>query len=185
MFENNSVYSEKVLDFVRSATEFVDFAESIDSFSRVEFLDKSLVLIPQIYPLLMSLPRFEQGGEVVKYCSQYDWDRVQNFVSKQLGEYESYFDLTETNQFETGETVNLSTSETFSDLYQSLFDFISFYRVTNEEGIQAALAEIIADFNNFLGVRMLRLTEELHLIRFGSADLADDDSEHYNNYREE
>lgn len=186
MFDNSSVYSDHVLAFVKNASDFVEFADSIDSFSRKEFVDKALVLLPSLYISVGQLPHFEAIGETEKFCSQYDWDRVQHSVSKQLGAYESYFDLTEPLQFETGETVNLSTSETFADIFQSMSDFVSFYRITNDEGIQACLAEITADVAQYLGVRILRLAEELHLIRYGANGFTDDnESEHFNNFRDE
>lgn len=186
MFEKNSVYSEVVLNFVKVASDFLEFADAIDGLDRKSFIEKAIALLPNLYSKTVSLPDFGTYEGVEKYCSQYDWERIQTSVSQKLGEHESYYDITEPQFYQTGDTVNVSTSESFADIYQSVFDFMSFYRITDEEGMKAAVAEYKQEVANFAGVRILRLTEELHLMLHGVDDLTEEQSEeHYNNFLED
>lgn len=167
-----------ILEFITVAAEYCSLVENTESYGRSEFLDRSQKILVLLYLKALLLPVLEYDDEWYpeKYVTERDWMIVQQRVSEKLGGLESYFDLTEPAMLESGTTVNVSTSECFADIYQDVRDFIEGYRELSDgtdESLAGLTQECKTSFENYWGIRAVRLMSELHLMLFGG--LANDD----------
>ena len=132
-FENELVYSQNVIEFVTVAGEYCGFSESISNFSRKEFIEKSLKLLPLLYLKSTLLPKIESISDVVneKFVAEHDWVFIKENISQKLGSYDSFIEVSDLMNPTTIDSTSLSISECFADIYQDLRDFISLYQFTD------------------------------------------------------
>lgn len=173
-----SKYKVQVLEFITVASEYCALVERMGDLTKMEFIDRSQKIISLLYLKGLLLPTMEYDEEWYpeRYVTEHDWMLVQQSVSEKLGSFETYFDLTEPAMLTTGTTINVSTSECFADIYQDIRDFIESYRLnsdTIDESIQGLIVECRNNFENYWGIRAIRLLSELHLMQFSGA--SDDD----------
>ncbi len=64
---NEFVYSSEVLEFVKIAKDFVDLLQDEMPEERRDFIGKSLLILPQMYANMMSIPpnepEFDSGNQ--------------------------------------------------------------------------------------------------------------------------
>ncbi len=164
-------------EFFTVSVEFCAFLSKTSNFSRKAFIDKSLKLLSLLYLKASLLSELEQSGDgyVEKYVTEDDYNRIHSSVTEKLGSLESYFDITEVNGYDSGETVNVSTSECFADVYQDIMNFVIQYRDFEEDDRIIAISECIHSFKEFWGIRVLRLMSELHLVLYSQSYSLNDD----------
>lgn len=180
--ETEDLAKKNILDFLAVAAEYCALVEQADIMSQKAFVDKARKVLALLYLKVSLLPEIEPETDsfVEKFVTENDWNFIQAKVSEKLGVCETYFDVVEPMAYDTtNETVNVSTSETFADIYQDLRDMLEVYRVAEEEEQQIALAECVNNYRSFWGVRALLLMNELHLLVFSDTEL-DDNVENLN-----
>lgn len=158
------VYSPEVLDFVKSAKDYVDFLNEDFSGSREEFLHRALILLPGMYSKMLQIPDiqpvFEEGNE--KIVTEQEWSEVYQRVYGILGSQNEYVDLPEDEEYDRLESVSRDLSEDLSDIYQDIKDFLEVFRVGTEEVMNDVLWECRMNFENYWGVKLLRASLNLH-----------------------
>ncbi|MBU0765005.1 MAG: DUF5063 domain-containing protein, partial [Bacteroidetes bacterium] len=161
-----------VIEFVTVASEYCGFAEKPDRYNRKDFIDKSQKLLALIYLKASLLPGaepvFDSGNE--KFVTEQDWFRVQDRISVRLGDYDHFIKVGDPIMQFSDDTVSVSISEIFADIYQDLTDFISLYRVGAVEIMNDALWECRLNFEQYWGQRLLGALSALHTINFGRED---------------
>lgn len=176
---------KNVIDFLAIAAEFCAFVENANVVSKKIFIEKSRKIIALLYLKTSLLPQSEMESDdfIERFVTEHDWNFIQNKISEKLGENESYFDIIEPQAYNTSnETINVSTSECFADIYQDLRDMLEVYRLAGEEEQNVALGICFQNFKSFWGVRALMLMNELHLIAYSDTDLDDTDGADFDTY---
>jgi len=178
---DNKVIEKNSAEFLTVAVEFCAFLNKCEKFSRPGFIDKSIKIITLLYLKASILDSIvdENNGYVEKMVTEDDYNKIHALVSEKIGDMEAYFDITDSVGYELGETVNVSITECFADIYQDVMNFVLLYRDFEDDDRFIAVADCIANFKTFWGIRALRLISELHLIRYSDALLLE--SEEYSN----
>lgn len=177
VFENELVYSQNVIEFVTVAGEYCGFSENASNFSRKDFIEKSIKLLPLLYLKSTLLPKTESLNDVVneKFVGEHDWAYIKENVSQKLGSYDSFIDVSDTISQVTTELTSLSISECFADVYQDLKDFISLYQVGTTESMQDGLWECKMNFEQIWGQRILAILSNFHEVFFGENQIDEED----------
>ncbi len=170
------VYHKDVIEFVTVAKEYIallDFPEEID---KQTFAFKSHKILPLLYLKASLLPEiseaFNDGNE--RFCTEELYGAVHNKIHRLLksNDYEVLINYDSQNLDEQ-EWVKLS--EIYTDIFQSLYDFLNLYRIGNEEMMSDALYECQNDFKMLWGKKSLQLIESLHRMLFENLITEDDD----------
>lgn len=167
------VYSPEVLDFVKIAKKFSDFLTVDFPEERKEFIESSLIIMPELYSKLLAIPQnqsiFDEPSE--KYVTEEDWAEVYKRIFGILGSQNEYIDIPEEDEYDRLELISRDLSEDLADIYQDITDFLEVFRVGNEEVMNDVLWECKLNFENYWGKKLLRACMNLHKSMTRDADL--------------
>jgi len=171
------IYSDKsTLEFVTVATEFCAFVEKAKKFSKKDFVTKLHKMLALIYLKTTLLIPFDEAvseGEVEAYLSEYEYEYIKRNVSFVLGSSDSFISIYNVESTD-GETEQAELSDCVADVYHNLKNFVENYRSLSEESAKASRAELLSDFKEYWGVKLLSLLSALHnLVYFTDLDEED------------
>lgn len=168
------IYSDKsTLEFVTVAAEFCAFVEKAKKFSKKDFVTKLHKMLSLIYlktTLLTPFSEADSEGEVEAYLSEYEYEYIKRNVSLVLGQSDSYISIFNAASVDE-ETEQAELSDCVADVYHNLKNFVENYRSLSEESAKASRAELLSDFKEYWGVKLLSLlTAVHHLVYFTDLD---------------
>lgn len=166
------VYAPEVLEFVRSANAYCQWLEEAGQHSAVTFIRQSLRTLSSVYHNLVSLdemePVMESSNE--KFVTEQDWSAVYQQVMKLLGKHNEYLRIADDEEFDRSDLVTHKVSEDLADIYQDLKDFTLQYRQGIEEVMNDAVWEVMDNFENYWGVKLLNALQALNKLYVSKVD---------------
>lgn len=169
---NQLVFSKNVVEFTAVANEFCNLVESAGQMTAPQLIEMSRRLLPLLYFKASLLPPAERvlDDELEKYVTELDYNLLQQKWLQKLGEYDAYPEVFDPEIQFGSETVTASISESILDIYQDLKDFITSYRLGNEEVMNDALAECSGHFRDFWGQRLVNVLRAVHQLAFAGIE---------------
>ncbi len=169
---NSLVYSKNTVEFVTVAGEFCSLMENVRNSSFKENLYKLQRMLPLLYLKATMLPATEKvlEGEPEKFVSEMDYNVILQRWLEMLGENDSYYEVFDPDLQFSEETVTASISESLTDIYQDLKDFVIAYSIGNEEVMNDALYACEYHFEDFWGQRLVNVLRAVHMIMTGKSD---------------
>lgn len=169
MIENDysEIYRRETLEFVTVAKEFVAFMESAKDVSKEEFIDTSIKILPLLYLKGVLLPDFSDENDeyLEKFVDENTWSYIQNVAFSKLEEDDEYVQIND-SAANTLDDINVPLSELFADIYQEMADLMGAFRTENDNVMQAALYCCKYNFSTYWGIRLLKILNALHEIKF-------------------
>ncbi len=169
--QGSGVYASEVIDFVRSANDYCSWLEQPHE-SGLEFIQSSLPLLSRVYYQIVSVeppePVMESGNE--KFVTEQEWSAVFQRVLQLLGKHNEYLRIAEEDEYDRSDLVTHNISEDLADIYQDLKDFTLQYRQGIEEIMNDAVWEVIDNFENFWGEKLLYALRALHGLYVAKTD---------------
>jgi len=160
----SGVYAAEVLEFVRLANDYCTWLEESDQQNSVQFIGTAVKVLPEIYHRMLELketdPVLEGGNE--KFVTEQDWSSIFQKILHQLGQHNSYLRLADDQEFDRSDLVTHTISEDLSDIYQDLKDFTYQFRQGIEEIMNDAIWEVMSNFEQYWGVKLLNSLKALH-----------------------
>ena len=176
--EEKVIYSRKVIEFAASANEYCKYLEGTRDINGIDILRVMQRLLPFIYLraslLPMLEPVMEEGNE--KTVTEFDWTRMHETLLSKLGSNDPFPVLLAEGDPADGLYTG-SIAEYLSDIYQDMKDFIVNYRSGNEDVMNDAVWEVLMNFEEFWGKKLLAALAAIHDVLYSEAD-EDDSSEH-------
>ena len=175
------VYSKNVIEFVTVANEFCAFVENQANFNRVEFIDRSIKILPLLYLKAVMLPPVndEDAETPEKYVTEVDYNFLLNKISEKLAQYDSYQEVFDEGMQFSETPVVASIAENICDIYQDLKDFLLNFRIGTVELMTDALWECQNNFKTYWGQRLVNGLRALHALFYGDIDLEDNESPNF------
>ena len=172
---DNQVIQKNIAEFFTVSVEFCAFLNKADKFQRPDFIDKSIKILTLLYlkASMIDSVQDENSAYVEKFVTEDDYNKIHALVSEKIGSLEAYYDITDSVGYDSGESVNVSITESYADIYQDVMNFVLLYRDFEDEDRFIAIADCITNFKAFWGIRLLRLISELHLIRYSEGFMLD------------
>ncbi len=169
--EQKLIYSRKIIEFAASANEYCKYLEGSREISGIEILKVMQRLLPFIYLraslLPMLEPLLEDGNE--KSVTEFDWTRMNENLLSKMGNNDPFpvvvADGDPADGLYTG-----SIAENLSDIYQDLKNFIVSYKSGNEEVMNDAVWEVLMNFEEFWGKKLLTVLSAIHDVLYSEAD---------------
>lgn len=173
---NSPVYSKNTIEFVTVANEFCKFIESAENLTLTEFVDTSHRLLPLLYLKGSLLPIFEESNE--EFNEKYVTEEVYNYISDALlikfGKYNTYDEIFDPLRQENDEPVQLSISESITDIYQDIKDFVMQFQVVSDEVMMNAIWECRQAFEQYWGQRLVNVLRVLHNLKYSIVELEEE-----------
>ncbi|MBQ3689688.1 MAG: DUF5063 domain-containing protein [Bacteroidales bacterium] len=173
------IFSDKnTLELLTVAAEYCGFIEKSDKFSKKDFIGKLQKILSLVYlktSLIAGDTLEDFEGETLAFLSEYEYEYIKRKVSEKLSSSDSYIGVFQgINADDEIEQVEISTCIT--DVYHNLKNFVENFRTFSEENALASRAELISDFKEYWGYRLLSALQALHYLLY-FVDLKDDDEE--------
>lgn len=176
--EEKIIYSRQIIEFAASANEYCKYLESSAEISGLEIMKVMQRLLPFIYLRASLLPLLEPLLEETneKTVTEFDWTRIHDNLLSKFGNNDPFPVIVSlgdpTDGLYTG-----SIAENLSDIYQDLKDFIVSYKNGNEEVMNDAVWEVLMNFEEFWGRKLLNVLTAIHRVLYSEAeDIIDNES---------
>lgn len=170
--QKNGVYAPGVLEFVRIANDYCLWLEDAAADEGMKFISKGVKSLSAVYNAVLELeetePVLEGGNE--KFVTEQDWSEIYQRISLILGQYNSYLRLAESDEFDRSDLVTHTISEDLADIYQDLKDFTRQFRQGIEEIMNDAVWEVLSNFDQYWGSKLLNALSALHVLYVNKTD---------------
>jgi len=173
--EEKVIYSRQVVEFAASANEFCKYLEGTKDINGIEILKVMQRILPFIYlrasllPLLD--PLLEDANE--KKVTEFDWTRMHDNLLSKIGNNDPFPVVVTTGDPSDGLYTG-SIAESLTDVYQDLKDFIVSYKSGNEEVMNDAIWEVLMNFEEFWGRKLLNVLLAIHTVLYSEAEEKDE-----------
>lgn len=177
---DHPVYSKNVLEFVTVANEFCNWLEGTPTFERREFVETGRKMLPLLYLKASVLPKTEEMLEddfLEKFVSEQDYEQILNAVLAKMGPYNDYLEVFTADMQRSVEPLTATISENLADIYQDIKDFLMSYRTAVTEIMNDALLELIQNFEEYWGQRLVNVLRALHNVAFSGENIDEDEDE--------
>jgi len=169
--EQKIIYSRKVIEFAASANEYCKYLDGSRDINGIEILKVMQRLLPFIYLratlLPMLEPLLEDGNE--KTVTEFDWTRMHENLLSKIGNNDPFPVIVAEGDPADGLYTG-SIAENLSDIYQDLRNFIANYKSGNEEVMNDAVWEVLMNFEEFWGKKLLTTLSAIHDVLYSEAD---------------
>jgi len=172
------VYSKNVIEFVTVANEYCSFVESVDHFTRKDFLSRIQKLFPLLYLKASLLPEPDavvSDDEPEKFVTEDDYNFILNKLVVKFGEFDAYQEIYDSSLQYSYIPVEGSIGENITDIYQDLKDFILCYRIGTVEVMNDALRGCRNDFEQYWGQRLVNGLRAIHYLLYSNANLDEEE----------
>jgi len=122
-------------------------------------------LLPLLDPLL------EDANE--KTVTEFDWTRMHDNLLSKIGNNDPFPVVVTTGDPSDGLYTG-SIAESLTDVYQDLKDFIVSYKSGNEEVMNDAIWEVLMNFEEFWGRKLLNVLLAIHTVLYSEAEEKDE-----------
>jgi len=175
------VYSKNVIEFVTVVAETCLFLEHTSEFSRVDFVQKSVKILPLLYlkASLLDIPSTETDEVPEKFVTEDDYQFVREQIEQLLGLDDSYLEVFHPDMSLSDTPIAAFVSESLADVYQELKDFATSYQLADVEAMNDSLVACLEAFGEHWGQKLLNGLRALHALRFSdnfNAEDVDDES---------
>ena len=160
--------SQPVIDFIALAQKYCRVIESAESMSLKDMQMMLVKLLPRIYIRIMNLPEINDtySPDAEKYFAEKEYKKVSQLLISFFGESDFFAEITEDKLVNKKILVRSRISESLTDIYQDLTDFLRWYKYEDIESKNDALAELQRSFRTIWGEKLLFVMIALHSILF-------------------
>lgn len=169
--EEKIIYSRQVVEFAASANEYCKYLEGTKDINGIEILKVMQRLLSFIYlrasllPLLD--PQLEEPNE--KTVTEFDWTRMHDNLLTKMGNNDPFPVIVSVGDPSDGLYTG-SISEYLTDIYQDLKDFVVSYKSGQEAVMNDAVWEVLMNFEEFWGKKLLNVLSAIHSVLYSEAD---------------
>ena len=160
----------RLMDIASICKNYCETCQEALQYTRSEFTDKILDLLPRIYWNFFDLSAGVSLGEMDYFSDYVDegfYDEVRRGVASVMGAADTFLETFEEDMKYSETPITSSISECLADIFQPLFNFISI--VHDSEGLQIEEAFISCkeDFENYWSQTLCNALKALNNIKYG------------------
>lgn len=178
------VYSPAVIEFVTVVAETCLLLENAASQTRMEFIDRSVKMLPLLYlkASLIKIPEaiFDDAPE--RFVSEDDYLFIKEQIEQILGSDDSYLEVFHPDMAISDTPIAAFVSEDMADVYQEIKDFAANYQTLETEIMNDALVACIEAFAQHWGQKNLNALKALHSIRYSDSYNTEEQDETINTH---
>jgi hypothetical protein len=161
----DSLISLQAKEFVKLCRQYFEYLETLPDKNISDFWLMQLQLLPKIYSGLYKLPQIKDyySSEVEKFVTESDYNKTYLNLVAFIGTVDRYADFNDLGHPGAAKMVETSLSETLTDIYQELKDFVLLYETGTVENMNDSIADCLDTFGRYWGVKLLSATRIIHV----------------------
>jgi hypothetical protein len=169
--EEKIIYSRQVVEFAASANEYCRYLEGSKDTGGIEIFKVMQRLLPFIYLRASLLPLvepiLEDGNE--KTVTEFDWTRMHDTLLAKTADNDPFPVVVDIGDPADGLYTG-SIAESLTDIYQDLKNFLVSYKSGNDDVMNDAVWEVLMNFEEFWGKKMLNVLVAIHTVLYSVED---------------
>jgi hypothetical protein len=176
--EEKVIYSRQVVEFAASANEYCKYLEGSKEINGIEILKVMQRILSFIYLRASLLPLLEPVMEEAneKTVTEFDWTRMHDNLLSKMGNNDPFPVVLSEGDPSDGLYTG-SIAESLTDIYQDLKDFVASYKSGNEDVMNDAVWEVLMNFEEFWGKKLLTVLSAIHTVLYSEAEGKDENDE--------
>lgn len=162
--------TNRLLDIVGLSKEFCEVCRNAVEFSRQEFTDRILDLLPRIYWNFFDLTAGISLGDESFFSDYVDealYEEVRRGIASVMGSADTFLETFEEDMKYSDTPITSSISECLADLYQPLFNFVSVVHDSEGSQMEDAFISCKEDFENYWSQTLCNALKALNHVKYG------------------
>jgi hypothetical protein len=112
-----------------------------------------------------------------KFVSEDEYQQVMNTVQLKMGPYNDYLEVFTADMQRSVEPLTATISENLADIFQDLKDFLMSYKTAVTEIMNDALIELVGNFEEYWGQRLVNVLRALHEVAFNGENIDEEEDD--------
>lgn len=173
------VFSRNTVEFVTVAAEFCAYVERASEYSRREFLETLLKLLPLLYLKAQMLPQEERFSDegLEDFVTEDSYEVLRMTIFDILTDKDSYLDVFVADMKYSDTPITKSISEDIADIYQDIKNFVCLFRLGINETMHDAVIECKEHFVQYWGQTLVNTMRALHDARYNTNEETEEEDE--------
>ncbi len=166
------IFDKNTVEFVTVAAEYCGFVERARTYSRTDFVDTALKILPLLYLKASLIPPCEalEEDEPETFVTEEDYELMRMAVAQVLGAKDDYLEVFLPDMAYSDTPIKKCISEDLADIYQDLKDFISVFQLGFNSTMNDSLVICKEHFAEYWGQRLVNTMRALHDVKYGAKD---------------
>ena len=160
----------RLLDIVSLAKNYCETCQEALQYSKSEFTDRILDLLPRIYWNFFDLSAGVSLGEMDYFSDYVDenlYEEVRRGIASVMSASDIFLETFEEDMKYSETPISASVSESLADIFQPLFNFISIVHDSEGSQMEEAFISCKEDFENYWSQTLCNVLRALNNIKYG------------------
>ena len=152
-------------EFVILCRRYFEYLDKLPDSNISDFWPVQLRFMTEIYINVLRLPQIDTrySSEIEKFVTEREYNRTFTNLLAYIGTLDKFSDFSDLGRPGIMKVIDASLSETLTDIYQELKDFVLLYETGTLENMNDAIAECIDTFGQYWGVKLLSAARIIHI----------------------
>lgn len=159
----------RLYEIVALCKSFCEICQDAVNFTRSEFTDRILDLLPRIYWNFFDLSAGIPLGESDYFSDYVDeglYGQISSGIASVMGSSDIFLETFEEDMKYSETPISSSISECLADIFQPLFNFVSIVHDSEGSQIQEAYISCKEDFENYWSQTLCNVLKALNNIKY-------------------
>lgn len=165
--------SNRLLEIVGLAKSYCELCQTSFEYTKTEFTDKALDLLPRLYWNFFDLSAGVALGES-EYFSEYVdeslYEEVRRGISAVMGASDTFLETFEEDMKYSETPITASISECMADIFQPLFNFVSIVHDSEGAQMEEAFISCKEDFESYWSQTLCNALKALNNVKYSEND---------------
>ena len=160
--------SNRLLEIVSLTKSYCELCEGALEFSRGEFTDHALNLLPRIYWNFFDITMGVSLDEdyFYDYVDETLYEDIKHGIASVMGSADIFLETFEEDMKYSDTPISASISECMADIYQPLFNFVSVVHDSEGAQIEEAFIKCKDDFETYWSQTLCNVLKALNNIKY-------------------
>lgn len=160
----------RLLDLVAISKTYCELCQDALNYTKSEFTDRALDLLPRIYWNFFDLSAGVSLGESDYFSDYVDeqlYGEIQTAIASVMGSSDMFLETFEEDMKYSDTPISASISEGMADIFQPLFNFVSIVHDSEGSQLEDAFINFKDDFENYWSQTLCNVLKALNNVKYG------------------
>lgn len=165
--------SSRLLEVVSMSKTYCETCQEAMQYTKQEFTDRMLDLLPRIYWNFFDLSAGISLGEMDYFSDYVDeslYEEISSGIASIMGGSDIYLETFEEDMKYSETPISASISEGLADIFQPLYNFVSIVHDSEGSQLQEAFINCKEDFENYWSQTLCNVLRALNNIKYSVTD---------------
>jgi hypothetical protein len=163
---------DRAEEFAKLCGKYCAILEKAEKVPLHQFLDETSESLMALYKSTFLITRLQTRyeGDPQKFLNEKQYNKIRRTILELLGGRDAYPEFLDPTRLNNQTLFQSSISEDLTDIYQDLYDFVTWRAEGTFEALNDSLIECLTNFEKYWGVKLLNTLRAIHIIRYLKKD---------------